>query len=64
VIKVTEKERLNKKLLELLAKQSTELTIEERFELGREIFKVQTRLGQIIPEQNAGRLYEDNDEGR
>ncbi len=61
---MTEKERLNKKLLELLAKQSTELTIEERFELGREIFKVQTRLGQIIPEQNAGRLYEDNDEGR
>ena len=61
MIKVTEKERLNKELMELLIEQH-HANGERRLEIGKRIGEIQTRLGQIIPEQNAGNMYNNKDE--
>lgn len=50
--------------LKVLQNPPFEISGETQLEVGKRVYEIQTRLGEIIPEQNAGRLYEDNDEGR
>jgi hypothetical protein len=58
VIKVTEKERLLAEAHEL-DKENENTTGERRLEIGKRLGEIQERLGQIIPEQNAGNMYEE-----
>lgn len=56
---MTEKERLLAEL-KLLEKENKDTKdIERKKEIARRFFQIQTRLGKIIPEQNAGRMYEE-----
>lgn len=45
--------------LKVLQNPPFEISGETQLKVGKRVYEIQTRLGQIIPEQNAGNMYEE-----